>query len=1178
MSRENTMAYIKDIAIRLNDPTIYGGASLMVGAGFSKNAKGIGSRKTPPDWGELAEAMYDELYPMPSEEDKIKVWRNQRIIKTSGKNTLHLAEEYIAFFDRNKMNSLIERNIADELFIPGELHKRLLRLNWTDIFTTNYDTLLERTRNDIFPDRDYKIVLSQENLPGSGGGIPRIIKLHGSIPGVRPYIIGEEDFRSYPRKSAAFVNTVQQALIETTLCMVGFSGDDPNFLSWHGWLHDNLGDNCPQLYLIGLFNEMSDSEKDIFRERKIALVDLADLITGSEKDKYAEAYNQFLKLIEAESKKEIFQDAAPYYKEGDSSGGIIKNEGEYINSILTFSEKVLDQIGNIVLLPENERKKYKSYFSSKFSDILFKHKTLNSDLIHTIANTVRLQRICLNPLYDYQVKRLIKLCDSVNEKNINVSSEWIIQIYLYLLEMYRIDSDEVMYQKIVSKCEELQLDLSDVSRGAYHLELAKFAAGLFDVKEVKKQLEMIGRTNLKIEIAKAGLYIQIGEIKRAESILKECLNGLEKLKMDTAFNASYKSYLSLCYTTLGKWGNLDDDYSDREYRGNEFQTRRIILEMEAALREEILKRRVKDETKENIFEVNCYRSETINFGESKIQALSFEFVLMLDTLCLPLFSDQCLLLPTVMENIMGTSEDSYWKASFMIRADNKELIERILSRKSIALTKRDVFNKLYEKLWNCVETGEYKSFEGKGVFLSQKNALNVLSRIVVFLDDESIVDLVKYIVAIKLTEDDYKVNDLKGIISRLSTRFNKKVAERLIDEIFFMADSRLQLSSYFTQMKITITDTSKYYKRAISLIKEADEFKRDNGIAQLLCLWKNHPEKEYVAEIANLLWNKGVDKFPDTHIFYEMIWEKLPHPQGVNFAKLYIDFIYNGLMNQSSNESIFRFVNLFYLTSQISDGEYTKIEFSITQLKDILGVIEKEIQKDKKTDYGFVFFDGQEEGQNIRHISEFIAMIYALKADEDSENTLKEYIDRILQVIREKGASGNATDAVKLAINSDYSGAINILKPIFWSNDEKAITEASIGFQLILFIAKKKDKDLSLIKDSVLDVMGKLQYSDIKYVKTIWNLLSQTILIALSDDEELQGKIAEVYKNCMHSYSFNGLKGSKYYFEAMYNCNETLRKYVEKIRSKGICVGEDLLSVIEYIKSLEIPELSSEWD
>ena len=149
MGKGATLTYIKDIALKLHDPKMFGGASLMVGAGFSKNAEGIGNRLSPPDWSELAAAMYEELYPKPDEGEKIKNWEKEKIAKTSGKNTLRLAEEYISFYDKNRMNTLIENNISDEMFVPGELHRRLLKLNWKDIFTTNYDTLLERTCDEI---------------------------------------------------------------------------------------------------------------------------------------------------------------------------------------------------------------------------------------------------------------------------------------------------------------------------------------------------------------------------------------------------------------------------------------------------------------------------------------------------------------------------------------------------------------------------------------------------------------------------------------------------------------------------------------------------------------------------------------------------------------------------------------------------------------------------------------------------------------------------------------------------------------------------------------------------------------------------------------------------------------------------------------------------------------------
>ena len=80
---------------------------------------------------------------------------------------------------------------------------------------------------------------------------PRIVKLHGSFSAHFPLICTEEDYRTYPMRFAPFVNTAQQAMMETVLLLIGFSGDDPNFLHWSGWVRDNLGETAPKIYLAG---------------------------------------------------------------------------------------------------------------------------------------------------------------------------------------------------------------------------------------------------------------------------------------------------------------------------------------------------------------------------------------------------------------------------------------------------------------------------------------------------------------------------------------------------------------------------------------------------------------------------------------------------------------------------------------------------------------------------------------------------------------------------------------------------------------------------------------------------------------------------------------------------------------------------------------------------------------
>jgi hypothetical protein len=200
----------------------------MVGAGFSRNADRLLPSTPPfPLWTELAKRMSDAMYPA----DAIP-----------SVSALRLATEYETVFGRSALDDLVTRIIPDSSYNPGRLHRLLLSLPWSDVFTTNYDTLLERTRPAIH-DRKYELVLTAPDIPGRMK--PRIVKLHGSFPSHRPFIISEEDFRTYPSKFAPFVNIVQQSIMENAFCLLGFSGDDPNFLHWTGWVRDNLGTSTP---------------------------------------------------------------------------------------------------------------------------------------------------------------------------------------------------------------------------------------------------------------------------------------------------------------------------------------------------------------------------------------------------------------------------------------------------------------------------------------------------------------------------------------------------------------------------------------------------------------------------------------------------------------------------------------------------------------------------------------------------------------------------------------------------------------------------------------------------------------------------------------------------------------------------------------------------------------------
>ena len=264
-------------------------AALMVGAGFSLNAvsaPGVSTRF--PVWRDLSRAMFNEIYPAhPNETDEQRMQRKEQFDPS---NALRLASEYEAAFDRQKLNSFLRRAIPDSSYQPGDLHTLLLQLPWKDVFTTNYDTLLERTE---IPERAYQPVTTVNDLTTARA--PRIIKLHGSFPSQTPFIITEEDYSTYPQRFAPFVNTVRQSLIENAFVLVGFSGEDPNFLQWTGWIRDKLGDHHAPIYLVGSLS-LNNAQRSRLTQRGVTPIDLSPVFA----DTHAAALEKFLcHLLEA---------------------------------------------------------------------------------------------------------------------------------------------------------------------------------------------------------------------------------------------------------------------------------------------------------------------------------------------------------------------------------------------------------------------------------------------------------------------------------------------------------------------------------------------------------------------------------------------------------------------------------------------------------------------------------------------------------------------------------------------------------------------------------------------------------------------------------------------------------------------------------------------------------------
>ena len=1180
MNDNTVYSYINDIAQRLKEPRKYGDVSLMIGAGFSKNAqsKGMASMQ-PPNWSELAEKMYEELYPEPLEVQEKEEWNKQRIIKTSGKNVTKLADEYIANFDRNKINNLIEQSIADEMFVPGELHKRLLKLHWSDIFTTNYDTLLEQTVDMIYRENNYEIIYSQNDLPGSIK--PRIIKLHGSIPQVKPYIISDEDYRTYPDKYSALVNTVQQAMLETRLCLLGFSGDDPNFQSWLGWLRDNMGEYCPTIYLIGLYEKLSAPERKLLENKGITIVDISGLVSQKEENRHYQAISKFVGLLEKnQSEKDIYLER-PYQKVDIFWQPKDAEKEEYIKKLNNYSYKIEKLIEPYILLPHEKRVKYADYFLEHFSvlvKLVHNQEKVPEKIISTI---IKILRKCLVILEDKNAEYLEKIAEMLIEKNLQI--ETLCEILLYLAEMYRIDGKKELYEACMERCE-VYCNKIPYYKNEFLIEKMKNDISLFDYEEAKVLIEEIETPSFEYKIKKAALYKQLSKNDIADKILSECSAELAQMKLSDEMYASYLGYLNLCYR-IGNW-EIAEEYSDNKYYDNLYNTRRIIVEQREKLEQVFFEKDRKKEERIVPFSLNSNKSVTVYYsGENTCYKNSFVFILGIDRLCLPMFLDQARLLPRVYDEIMHSSEFAYWKMSLAVRTNQEKVINQIFTRKTLLNIDDSEKQCLFEKLIDVVKMySEKDSYDIKQYFVSVKNILSVLSRLVVFIEDANIIIFLEMLSRFSKKEDPFIVRDIKKILQIISTRFNGNIANACQNIIFSEFDARYHLASYFNDVSFEISeeDMEVFYEKALRVSSSENISERDNALACLLVLWNNKPLERYRDDIVTTFWKNGEETLPISELYYPFIWEELPHPESVDFAELYSTYLMNtkyvesvtstGFVGNNSYGSVRNYFSFFYSTSGISLRQCNKVILN----KELANIIltrsyEFIIHERKLLEYDFMGEKDECEDKFLV-IGELVALVYCEAIQNQLIAEIYPLIEKIKKELTECKINTVAIDMLEMIEKDELEKCVDVFENTILTKNKKIYSSVFTGIQCLVFLKEENRQGISFEK-----FFSAIKYLDIEFSKTLWIHLTPLLRQPFFMHEEEQRYIALSIGKCIDIYEELSSKGERYYLDGLYNCTEALHQYYRGIMKTGKAETDELKNCVQKAMKIKNYEIANIW-
>ena len=530
----NLRIYLGNIADRLSAQH----AAVMVGSGFSRNAtKHHAQGPEFPDWPQLGDLFAKELYG-PNHTSHIRYT-----------SVATLAHEVAAAIGRPALNQMLRDAIPDLEHEPSDLHTDLLSLPWSDVFTTNYDTLLERASRTLTTQR-YNPVHKQQDLVFAGR--PRIIKLHGSLRSTERLIITDEDYRSYPDKSAPLLNTVRQCLLENTLCLIGFSGTDPNFLQWIGWLHDHLGRfNSPKIYLIGTF-DLSTSQIQLLENRNIVVVDMSQCDDIEAGDHYS-AVKRFVDYLKME-RTAYRQLAWPTGKQTPFPSWD-KTTLEELTAKTIEWKSHRNTYPGWVIVPSDRRTIIKRSIDEVLSGWDVPQPLHQSELPLFVDLNFAYELIwrtekCLYPIFDPQVhfyssvltrywdyitpnspKAIPKQHRNIPDANQLSRSQIRAKCFHLALAMMRYFRQEGIHDKWevfsnqLNECREM---LSPEHRAQYHYELA--LAALFELNS-KKLNESIKewRSNESLpfwEAKRASILAEIGKVDEAKKILSDSLRSI----------------------------------------------------------------------------------------------------------------------------------------------------------------------------------------------------------------------------------------------------------------------------------------------------------------------------------------------------------------------------------------------------------------------------------------------------------------------------------------------------------------------------------------------------------------------------------------------------------------------------------------------------------------------------
>lgn len=809
LQRNTVEKYLEEIAERL----AAGHATVMVGAGFSKNAS-----DEFPDWETLRLAFYKRL-----NDEKLKI----------DSTCMKLASLIDASFGRNELEMIIRDCIPDQKYNPSNVHLKLLKLAWVDVFTTNYDTLLERANNQI-PLINYEKINSYEKILKSKS--PRIIKLHGCINSKSKLIITEEDYNSYSENFPFFENTIRQSLLENIICLIGFSGDDPNFTRWKDWLvYNNRDDSISSIFLIGV-DKLTESEIKLLEKRKIRIVNLFEKYGTDQKN----AITLFLEDLEKEVfKNDQINQQVDWPEEVAHTIHVKKSKSENEVNKWKLQRKAYPKW---IITPSRNREKLKvqtKTWINNTSQVIQMDFPSNINFLYELD--WRIEK-CLYTIWNENIQYYEKIIDQINpfpdlitsnsicsplendgyEWN-DIKFKWI-ELHFSMLRLYREEEFQEKWEKTNRNIVLIKSELSSEQTARWFYEQTLKCFFLLEFEEAKTKIENWPINNdLPLwEAKRAALVSELGEPIKALKIVSLSLESIRAKKNQDSF-VQMDIILEIYWHIFQK---TQFDRHELIKSKNEIKREREELKKPSVILAELEKFRMKlQKNYSHPSRISSIYSYDIGRTSRQIQYGSNDEII--DAYAYLHFCEE---IGLVNLDINATTEvinrighfSIYWAIISIIRSGEVKLVDSIFDRESISRFNSEQLENvleqflklLYDTLSNLPED---KSLLNRGIYVRVAAVIpEIISRICLKCSTSHRNKIIDFLIILYKSSQKDRFKKIANLLGRTINSYSKRDIYQLLPRLFefpILPDSYLVDSEYIDPFLVFNFDKSEFSRK-----------------------------------------------------------------------------------------------------------------------------------------------------------------------------------------------------------------------------------------------------------------------------------------------------------------------------------------------------------------------------